>query len=162
VPVADGSPAERRQAAEDRWRTIESERPDLAPAVALQRRLLALVVDLARALESGRVPRLSLPPKYLAAKLSRGVPAFAGEPIPLPVRLLTSTLVQLCSALADGGAGQAAAHIGDAIATGQMEPGSLLAASLARDQPAIRTGAVHRGLSPDLVWLVGELAVGPY
>jgi FdhE protein len=43
-----------------------------------------------------------------------------------------------------------------------MEAGSLLTASLKRDQNAIRTGAVHRGLAPDLLWLVGELAVSPF
>ena len=43
-----------------------------------------------------------------------------------------------------------------------MEAGSLLTASLARDQDAIRTGAVHRGLAPDLVWLVAELAITPF
>src|SRR5436189_2313606 len=37
----------------------------------------------------------------------------------------------------------------------------LLTASLARNQAAIRTGASHRGLAPDLVWLVAELAVSP-
>jgi FdhE protein len=43
-----------------------------------------------------------------------------------------------------------------------MDAGSLLAASLARNQTAIRSGAAHRGLAPDLVWLVGELAVSPF
>ena len=43
-----------------------------------------------------------------------------------------------------------------------MDAGSLLTASLTRDQDAIRTGATHRGLAPDLSWLVAELAVGPY
>jgi FdhE protein len=43
-----------------------------------------------------------------------------------------------------------------------MDVGSLLAASLKRDQAAIRVGATHRGLAPDLVWLVAELAVGPF
>ena len=38
----------------------------------------------------------------------------------------------------------------------------LLTASLNRDQEAIREGAVHRGLAPDLVWLVAELAVSPF
>jgi FdhE protein len=37
-----------------------------------------------------------------------------------------------------------------------------LSASLARNQAAIRTGAAHRGLAPDLVWLVAELAVSPF
>lgn len=43
-----------------------------------------------------------------------------------------------------------------------MDAGSLLTASLQRDQTAIRTGAVHRGLAPDLLWLVAELAVSPF
>jgi FdhE protein len=148
--------------AERRWRGVLAARPDLAPALDLQRRLVEVVADLAGAIEKGRLPRLSLPPKYLAAKLARGVPALAGEPIPLPVPLLRSGLLRLCAALAEGGAGDAAAHIGDALANGDIEPGSLLAASLARNQAAIRSGASHRGLAPDLVWLVAELAVGPF
>src|SRR3989441_3027495 len=148
--------------AERRWRAILEARADLAPAIDLQRRLLTLVSELGGTIENGRVPRLSLPPKYLAAKLARGVPAFAGEPIPLPVALMRKTLVQLCDALAAGGAGETATHIRDAIDNGSMEPGSLLAASLARNQAAIRTGATRRGLAPDLVWLVAQLAVPPF
>jgi FdhE protein len=148
--------------AERRWRAILEARPDLAPAIDLQRRLLTLVNELGRTIESGRLPRLSLPPKYLAAKLARGVPAFAGEPLPLPVPLLKTALVDLSEALAAGGAGETATHIRDAIDSGRMEPGSLLAASLTRNQTAIRAGATHRGLAPDLVWLVAELAVSPF
>jgi FdhE protein len=148
--------------AEARWRGIGEARPDLEPALALQRRLLTLVIDLAATLDRGRLPKLSLPPKYLAAKLCRGVPALAGEPIPLPVRVLLPTLRGLCDALAEGGAGEAATHIREAIDSGNIEPGSLLTASLTRNQAALRTGAVHRGLSPDLVWLVAELAVSPF
>ena len=76
--------------------------------------------------------------------------------------VLVPTLVALCDALADRGAGDAATHIREAIESGNMEPGSLLAASLTRNQAALRTGAQHRGLSPDLVWLVAELAVSPF
>ena len=148
--------------AETRWRAIADARPDLEPALALQRRLLTLVVDLGATLDHGRLPKLSLPPKYLAAKLGRGVPALAGEPIPLPVAVLVPTLGALCDALAEGGAGDAATHIREAIESGNIEPGSLLTASLTRNQAALRTGAVHRGLSPDLVWLVAELAVSPF
>jgi FdhE protein len=150
------------ETAERRWRAVLEARVDLAPAIELQRRLLTLVSELGGAIENGRVPRLSMPPKYLAAKLARGVPAFAGEPIPLPVSLMRPTLSHLCDALAEGGAGQAATHIREAIDSGAMEPGSLLTASLARNQAAIRTGAAHRGLAPDLVWLVAELAVSPF
>jgi FdhE protein len=148
--------------AERRWRAILEARPDLAPAIDLQRRLLTLVNELGRTIEAGRLPRLSLPPKYLAAKLTRGVPAFAGEPLPLPVPLLKNALVELSEALAAGGAGETATHIRDAIDSGSVEPGSLLAASLTRNQTAIRVGASHRGLAPDLVWLVAELAVSPF
>jgi len=148
--------------AEQRWGDVLAVRPDLAPALDLQRRLLHLVAALAATLETGRLPRLSLPPKYLAAKLGRGVPVLAGEPIPLPVAVLRPALGRLCEALAEGGAGDAATHIRDAIVNGSIECGSLLIASLARNQAAIRTGASHRGLAPDLVWLVAELAVSPF
>jgi FdhE protein len=145
-----------------RWQVIRETRPDLEPALVLQRELLTRIIDLAATLSGGRLPKLSLPPKYLAAKLARGVPALAGEPIPLPVPILAPTLLQLCDALADGGAGEAATHIRQSVEGGKLEAGSLLTASLNRDQAALRTGAVHRGLSPDLLWLVAELAVSPF
>src|SRR3954471_9200322 len=146
----------------DRWQVIGQARPDLGPALALQRELLSRMIDLADAIAHGRLPRLSLPPKYLAAKLARGVPALAGEPIPLPVPVLTPTLFELCDALASGGAGEAATHIRESMTSSRLEAASLLTASLQRDQAALRTGAVHRGLSPDLMWLVAELAVSPF
>ena len=98
-----------------RWDALLQARPDLEPAIELQRRLVTLVIDLTDAIEHGRLPRLSLPPKYVVAKLTRGVPALAGEPIPLPVALLQTTLLQLCRELAAGGAGDAADHIRAAI-----------------------------------------------
>ena len=162
VTISAFSRANLIDSAQQRWRVIRDARPDLEPALALQRRLLALVLDLAGVLERGRLPKLSLPPKYLAAKLARGVPVLAGEPIPLPVPVFKPTLLGLCDALAAGGAGEAAEHIHKAIDSGHIEPGSLLTASLSRDQRAIRTGAVHRGLSADLVWLIAELAVSPF
>jgi FdhE protein len=145
-----------------RWDDLRLARPDLAPAVELQQRLLAIVLHAAQTLDSGRLPRLSLPPKYLAAKLGRGVPIFAGEPIPVPVGLLKTSLLKLCDALAAGGAGESADHIKAAITANTMDAGSLLTASLSRDQKAIRTGAEHRGLAPDLVWLLAELATSPF
>jgi FdhE protein len=162
VPIFGSKTADLRESAERRWRAIREIRPDLGAALDLQEHLIGIVMDLSTALETGRVPRLSLPPGYLAAKLGRGVPVFAGEPIPLPVPVLAPALLRLCDALAQGGAGEAAAHIRETIATGSIEPGSLLTASLARDQAAIRAGATHRGLAPDLVWLIAELAVSPY
>ncbi len=145
-----------------RWDALVEARPDLLPAIALQRQLIGLVVDLADTIERGRLPRLSLPPKYLAAKLGRGVPAFAGEPIPLPIPVLKPTLLRLCEELSAGGAAEAADRIRTSIDETRLDAGSLLTASLARDQNAIRTGANHRGLAADLVWLVAELAVSPF
>ncbi len=98
-------------AAASRWAAILAARPELAPAVALQQQLIALVVDLTETVEHARLPRLSLPPRYLAAKLTRGIPAFATEPIPLPVPALAPALLSLCDELARGGAGETAEHI---------------------------------------------------
>lgn len=145
-----------------RWHALVAARPDLEPAVALQRQLLGLVVDLAHTVEHGRLPRLTLPPRYIAAKLARGVPALAGEPIPLPVAVLKPTLIRLCEELSAGGAGAAADNIRTSILETRLDAGSLLAASLSRDQAAIRTGGIQRGLAPDLLWLVAELAVSPF
>jgi FdhE protein len=150
------------RAAERRWALVASARPDLTPAVNLQRTLIATVVEITRAIEAQPLPRMSLPPKYVAAKLARGVPALSQEPIPIPVTVLTTPLLRLCRELAAGGAGAPAEHIRAALAGGALDPASLLGASLARDQDAIRQGAVHRGFAPDLVWLVAELAVSPY
>jgi len=162
VPVLAPTGSDALGAAEDRWAAVTRARPDLEPAVALQRRLLTIVVAIADELQQSRLPRLSLPPKYLAAKLARGVPILAGEPIPVPTRPLAASAVRLCEELAAGGAGAAADHIREEIASGGIDAGSLFTASLARDQQAIRMGATHRGISPDLLWLVGELAVGPF
>lgn len=145
-----------------RWEAISVSRPELQEAVILQQRLIHTLLDLSDAVERGSVPRLSLPPKYLNAKLARGVPALAGEPIPLPVTVLKPFLLRVCHELESGGAGEAAAHISSAIEQSRLDAGSLLAASLARDHRSIQTGASHMGLAPDLVWLVAELSVSPF
>lgn len=162
VALAPASRESRLALAATRWTAILEARPDLAPAVALQRHLIGLVVDLAEIIEHGRLPRLSLPPKYVASKLARGVPVLAGEPIPLPVAALKPTLVRLCEELSRGGAGEAADHIRSALVETRMDAGSLLTASLARDQRVIRSAGAHLGLAADLLWLVAELTVSPF
>jgi hypothetical protein len=162
VALAPASRESRLALAATRWTTILEARPDLAPAVALQRRLIGLVVDLAEVIEHGRLPKLSLPPKYLAAKLARGVPVLTGEPIPLPVAALKPTLLRLCEELSRGGAGEAGDHIRSALVETRMDAGSLLTASLARDHKVIRAGGERLGLAADLLWLVAELTVSPF
>jgi FdhE protein len=162
VPVSRPDTGRLADTAEQRWTAVLALRPDLEPALALQRRLIGLVIDAAATLDRSPMPRLSLPAKYLAAKLRQGVPALTNEPIPVPAIMLKPLMVSLCDALAAGGAGDAAEHIRTAIVSGAIESASLLTASLTRDQHAIRTGAVHRGLAPDLIWLIAELAVSPF
>src|SRR5438874_1244185 len=111
IPVPPVSAELLREIAEQRWNDVLHARADLGPAVALQRTLLILVLDLSRKIDGKPLPRLSLPPKYLAAKLARGVPAFTGEPIPLPVALLQTPLLALCEQLAAGGSWPALAEV---------------------------------------------------
>src|SRR5258706_8908236 len=125
--------AELDATAEARWNAIVEARPELSTAVELQRRLLARVMTLTRTIERGRLPRLSLPPQYLAAKLARGVPVLAGEPIPLPVAALADTLMKLCDELAEGGAGEAAEPIRTCVGNGTLEPRPLLGAPCTGD-----------------------------
>ena len=93
-------------------------------------------------------------------KWARGLPALRNESIAIPPGL-KDILLPLCTALAECGAGESALHIRDAIAANGIDADSLLGVSLARNQKAIRTSALHMGFSPDLVWLIGELGSAP-
>ena len=53
--------------AQHRWQIIRRDRPDLEPALTLQRELLTCMIDLAESLAHGKLPRLSLPPSATAA-----------------------------------------------------------------------------------------------
>ena len=110
MPYAALPPVDRRTLralADGRWAAMLEHKPEIEAAVSLQRRLMGLVMDLAEILETGRVPRLSLPPKYLTAKLAAGIPALTGEPIQIPVDTIRPTLVGLVRSLAEGGGSHA-------------------------------------------------------
>ena len=139
------------------WAEITTNLPDLAPAVALQQRLLRLMLDAASALDGTQPAALTA---SIAEKWRRGLPALRNEVIPMPPGL-KAILPPLCEALAEGGAGESALNIRDAIAAQRIDADSLLSVSLARNQKAIRTSALHMGFSPDLVWLIGELGSAP-
>jgi FdhE protein len=162
VALAPASADARTSLATAKWNAILLTHPDLAPAVELQRELITLVIALAQATEHGHLPRLSLPPRYVAAKLAKGIPALFAEPIPVSSTEVRPTFLGLCDALARGGAGDAARNIQTAIEDGSFELGSLLRASLTRDHKAMQAGAVQRGVAPDLLWLLAELAVSPF
>ncbi len=93
-------------------------------------------------------------------KWTRGLPALRNETVAIPAGL-KDVLLPLCTALAECGAGESALHIRNAIAAKDIDADSLLSVSLARNQKAIRTSALHMGFSPDLVWLIGELGSAP-
>src|SRR5688572_24871104 len=93
-------------------------------------------------------------------KWTRGLPVLRNETVAIPAAL-KDVLPPLCTALAECGAGDRALHIRDAIAAKDIDADSLLSVSLARNQKAIRTSALHMGFSPDLVWLIGELGSAP-
>jgi len=132
--------------------------PDLAPAVALQQRLVRLTLDAASTVAD--TPLLALEPAFILGKWQKGLPMLRNEVVPIPPRL-KEILHPICTALAHAGAGDSALHIGAAIAAQSIDADSLLGVSLARNQKAIRTSALHMGFSPDLVWLIGELGSAP-
>jgi FdhE protein len=140
------------------WAEITRNSADLAPAVALQHRLLRLMLDASEGLKT--VETAPLTPASIRERWARGLPALRNEAIPIPPRL-KEILLPICTALAECGAGESALHIRDAIAAQGIDADSLLSVSLARNQKAIRTSALHMGFSPDLVWLIGELGSAP-
>jgi FdhE protein len=140
------------------WAEITANSPDLAPAVALQQRLLRLMIDASTGLNEASLGTLTV--AAIRDKWARGLPALRNEVTPIPPNL-KHILLPLCTALAECGAGESALHIRDAIAAKGIDADSLLSVSLARNQKAIRTSALHMGFSPDLVWLIGELGSAP-
>lgn len=144
-----------------RWESLAASRPDLGPAIDLQRHLLGeMIATLGRLdAQEGAIPTLDR--TAAAINLGRGLPVLHGVPVDIPVELMASSLDRFCQHLAEGGAGDAARHLLETLEAGRLNRGSLLSASLARSQRAIEAGANQMGLSPDLVWLVGELATAP-
>ena len=147
--------------AERQWREIIDRRPDLEPAVELQRRIVNRSLALAAVVDEQTPVTVGLGPTEVAAKLRQQLPILAGETIQLDAGAITPFVVGFCEDLASGETGGAGGRLGDMLGRGTIDMGSLLAASLGRQQEAIRTKAHHVGVSPDLLWLVAELASGP-
>lgn len=156
VPTIDTNTLWQRAVA--RSAEISANLPDLAPALALQGRILQLVLDAGSRLNPADFP--DQPAGVVLEKWGRGLPALRNLIVPIP-EFLKDLLPEFCNTLIEGGAGDSALHIRDALVRGDIDAGSLLSVSLARNQKAIRTSALHMGVSPDLVWLVGELGSSP-
>ena len=146
--------------AERRWLRIVDERPDLDAAVDLQRVLVTRSLELLA--EAAPIIRgASAAPADLLERLGRQRAPVLDLAVDLDVDRLLPFLLGFCDDFVAGGAGDPARRVRAVLERGEIEPGSLLRASLARRQGAIRRRANHVGVAPDLVWLVAELAVGP-
>lgn len=146
--------------AEPRWLRLVDERPDLGPAVELQRVLVTRSVELSA--EATAITRgASAAPADLLDRLQRQRAPVLDLAVDLDVDRLLPFLLGFCDDFIAGGAAEPARRVRAVIERGEIEPGSLLRASLARRQGAIRERSNHIGVAPDLVWLVAELAVGP-
>ena len=146
--------------AERRWLRLADARPDLGAAVDMQRVLVTRSVELL-AEAAAMVRGASAAPADLLERIGRQRAPVLDLAVDLDVDRLLPFLLGFCDDFIAGGAGDVARHVRSAIERGEFEPGSLLRASLARRQEAIRQRANHVGVSPDLVWLVAELTVGP-
>ena len=143
------------QTALARWAEIAGKSPDLEPGLP-PASLLRTIVDAAEVLSRSMHSSRRRGPGQMDPAACR----LRNETIPIPAGL-TAALPVLCETLVQGGAGDAALHIRDALLDGTIDARSMLAVSLARNEKAIRTSGLHLGLSPDLVWLIGELASSP-
>jgi FdhE protein len=162
APLPDAGRQVREALAAGWWQRMQEAKPDLAPAIALQKPLIGIVNDLTDALSRRGVTRLSLPPGYLTAKLRSGIPALAGEPVQLPVDTMAPSLVGLCRALADLSRSDATLQIRAAVEDKRLDAGALLTLALRREQAALRIAATRAGIGHDLLWLVADLAVSPF
>jgi hypothetical protein len=159
---ARATPTGRIGAAETLWTAMLRARPQFDRAVSLQRELLGRMFELTDVIERSPLPRVTLPARYLAAKLAGGKPVLAGEPLPLPLTALVPALPDYCDALERNGAGATAASIKTCLLETLIDPGALLAATVRRQETVVRQLAVKRGLASELLWLVAELAASPY
>ena len=149
------------EVAEQRWRETLDRQPDLEPAIELQRRIVGRSRELAAVVDQKLPATLDLAPAQVAEKLQRQMPILVGEAIVVDARAVVPFVLGFCEDLLSGAAGGAAGRLGETLDRGRIDIGSLLAASLGRQQEAIRSKAHHVGVAPDLLWLVAELASGP-
>ena len=147
--------------AERRWQKLLAKRPDLGPAIDLQRRLVGRSLALGSIIDARPETQVGVTPAAAASKLRQRRPAFAGETRALDATGLVPFVLGFCEDFANGGAGPPAERLHDVLQRGEIDVESLLSSSLARQQAAIRAKAQHVGVAPDLLWLVAELGVAP-
>ena len=147
--------------AEQRWDQLSIRYPDLLPAIEMQRRVIKRSFKLGFVIDQKLPVTFDLDSMAIAAKLEQKIPVLIDETIEVDSTNIEPFVLGFCEDLASGEAGGSAVRLGTILEQGQIHIGSLLAASLGRQQEAIRTKAHHLGIAPDLLWLVAELAAGP-
>ena len=147
--------------AEDKWTELESRCPDLRLAIDLQRRLVSRSLKLGATIASYSLAPVMVTPTAAATKLEKRLPVLAGEMFDFDATSLKPFVLGFCEDFATGRLDGPANRLHGVLKRGEIEVGSLLSASLARHQTAIRTKAEHVGVAPDLLWLVAELGVAP-
>jgi FdhE protein len=155
-------PAADDGAAEARWNALLASRPELAPTIALQRRLLSIALEgVSRLIASPpAVPEAAL--QRAVERLGAGIPVFRADQAEPPAPVLAPLLRDFAEVLYEGGAGEAALHIVEALDGGRVSTSSWLAAAFTRDADVLQGGSVETGLSLGLLWLIGDLAIAPW
>jgi formate dehydrogenase accessory protein FdhE len=133
---------------DSRLTELAAKRPDLERAAALQRTLLGRQIDMLELFRQGGLPGVSLPRRYLAAKLNRSIPALHAEPIPLPGKVLELSAREYAGHLANGGAGDAATGVCRALDSRELDAAALISACFGRDQRRVRFMAAQHSVSP--------------
>jgi hypothetical protein len=151
----------RRERAHARWAVVGLERPQLARALDLQRRLVGRQLDLLATLGPVVAGVTPLPETRVLDLLADGFPVLRNGIGPLPVDLLGPAMVDLARDIAEISGYHAATRVGEAIASGAIDPAALLAHVYQRDQDAIGQMAADPHLVVDLLWLVGDLVTAP-
>ena len=146
--------------ADRRWLEIIESRPDLASAVELQRILVTRSIELSS--DTSLIePGITAIPEDILGRFKQQQAPVLELAVQLNIDRLVPYLMGFCNDFATSGAGEPAKHICRVLEQEDIEPGSLLHASLMRQQSSIRTRATHLAISPDLIWLIAELTVGP-
>jgi len=104
--------------AEHRWCETLQRRPDLEPAVELQRRIVTRTHELAAIIEQKLPVTLDLDPKQVAAKLRRHTPMLVGEAIVVDAGAIVPFVLGFCEDLSSGTAGGAAGPLGETLDSG--------------------------------------------
>lgn len=146
--------------ADQRWQRLVDTRPEIAEAVDLQRVLMTRTLELSA--EAPDILKLATAaPADILERLSQRDAPVLEFGVEFNTERVTPFLLAFCNDFAVGGAGKPALNVRRAIEKGEIDSGSLMRGSLMRQQAAIRTRATQLGISADIVWLVGELSVGP-